>query len=182
MFDYLPSAIARNLRFPSSEACAAFPAASISAASFALIAASLTTGEPPLNLILSRCSSRYVASSSIAGSMDLIAHRSVASLRAKTAVNASRRRFSLDETQANEAAKRNICRPQYICVEGLCPGLRYLLVLPVADQVIDDGWIRQSRGVPKIAELIFRDFAEDSSHNLAGARLWKTRRELDQIG
>ena len=55
---YLPSAMARSLRLPSSEACAALPAASMRAVSFARVAGSLTTGEPPRNAIVSQCSSR----------------------------------------------------------------------------------------------------------------------------
>ena len=56
-----------------------------------------------------------------------------------------------------------------------------LFVLPVADEVIHHGRIGQGRGIAEVAILIFGDFAQDPSHDLAGAGFRQARRELDQI-
>src|SRR6266566_1838527 len=50
------------------------------------------------------------------------------------------------------------------------------------DEVVHDGRIGQGRGVAKIAEFVFGDLAQDTTHDLAGARLRQVRGELDQVG
>ncbi len=52
----------------------------------------------------------------------------------------------------------------------------------VADQVVDDRRIGQSRGVAERGELILGDLAQDAPHDLAGARLRQSRREMDDVG
>ena len=58
---------------------------------------------------------------------------------------------------------------------------RPALVLPVGDQVVDDGRIGEGRGVAERAELVLGDLAQDAAHDLAGAGLGQAGRELDQV-
>src|SRR5262249_57094965 len=49
---------------------------------------------------------------------------------------------------------------------GVSPlGVR-LLVLPVADEVVDHRGVGERRGVAEIAVLVFGDLAQDSAHDL----------------
>src|SRR5499427_8464826 len=57
-----------------------------------------------------------------------------------------------------------------------------LLVLPVADEIVDYGRIGERRGVAEIAVLVFRDLAQNPAHNLSRARLRQSGRELNEIG
>src|SRR6476619_3537853 len=45
------------------------------------------------------------------------------------------------------------------------------LVLAVLDQVVDDRWIGQRRGVAEIGEIVLGDLEHDAPHDLARARL-----------
>src|SRR4051794_19127270 len=60
--------------------------------------------------------------------------------------------------------------------------LRRLLVLPVLDEVVDHAGIGQGRGVAQAARLVLGDLAQDAAHDLAGARFWQTRCELNLVG
>src|SRR5262249_266928 len=57
-----------------------------------------------------------------------------------------------------------------------------LLVLPVADEVVDHGRVAERRGVAEIAVLVFGDLAQNSAHDLSRARLRQAGRELNEIG
>ena len=46
------------------------------------------------------------------------------------------------------------------------------LVLTVIDEVVDDAWVGQCRGVAEVGEFILRDLAQDAAHDLAGAGLF----------
>jgi len=61
-------------------------------------------------------------------------------------------------------------------------GALLALVLPVVDQIVDHGGIRQGRGVAEIAELVLGDLAQDAAHDFSRTRLRQARRELDEIG
>src|SRR6202048_3128892 len=59
---------------------------------------------------------------------------------------------------------------------------RALLVLPVRDEIVDDGGIGQCRGIAEASRLVLGDLAQDAPHDLAGARLAQAWRELDLVG
>src|SRR3984957_7568301 len=59
---------------------------------------------------------------------------------------------------------------------------RALFVLPVGDEIVDYGGVRECRGVTEIAVLVLGDLAQDAAHDLARARLRQIGRELDEIG
>src|SRR3984893_12943320 len=59
---------------------------------------------------------------------------------------------------------------------------RALLVLPVRDEIVDDGGIGQCRGIAEASRLVLGDLAQDAPHDLAGARLGQAWRELDLVG
>src|ERR1700734_707830 len=48
---------------------------------------------------------------------------------------------------------------------------RALFVLPVGDEIVDYGGVRERRGVTEIAVLVLGDLAQDAAHDLARARL-----------
>lgn len=64
---------------------------------------------------------------------------------------------------------------------GSCGRQSALLVLPVGDQIVDDSGIGQRRGVAQRAEFVLGDLAQYPAHDLAGAGLGKTGRELDLV-
>src|SRR3954452_19203414 len=68
------------------------------------------------------------------------------------------------------------------CVRGTRLPLRGLLVLPVLDEVVDHAGIGQGRGVAQAARLVLGYRAQDAAHDLAGARFWQTRCELNLVG
>src|SRR5271167_4768975 len=59
---------------------------------------------------------------------------------------------------------------------------RALAILAVVDEVAYHGRLGQRRGVTEIAVLVLGDLAQDAPHDLAGAGLGQTRRELDEVG
>src|SRR6516162_5862117 len=56
-----------------------------------------------------------------------------------------------------------------------------LLVLPVADEIVDHGRVGERRGVAEIAVLVFGDLAQNPAHDLSRARLRQTGSELNEI-
>src|SRR5690606_3193142 len=56
-----------------------------------------------------------------------------------------------------------------------------LLVLPVFDEIIDDGRVGQRRGIAQRAEIVLGDLPENAAHDLARARLRQSGSELDLV-
>ena len=51
----------------------------------------------------------------------------------------------------------------------------------IAHQVVDHRRIGQRRGVAEVGEIVLGDLAQDPAHDLAGAGLRQTGRELQQV-
>ena len=67
---------------------------------------------------------------------------------------------------------------------GLDPILRRLgfpAILAFFDEVGDHRWFGQRRDIAEIAEIVLGDLAQDSPHDLAGASLRQSWRELNEI-
>src|SRR3984957_4584387 len=58
---------------------------------------------------------------------------------------------------------------------------RPFLVLAMSHQIVDHGGVRQRRGVAEASRFVFGDLAQDAAHDLAGAGLRQTRRELNLV-
>src|SRR5215469_15600479 len=56
-----------------------------------------------------------------------------------------------------------------------------LLVLPVADEIVNPWRVGERRGVAEIAVLVFGDLAQNPAHDLSRARLRQTGGELNEI-
>ena len=56
------------------------------------------------------------------------------------------------------------------------------LVLPIGDEVVDDGGIGQRRGIAEVGEIVLGDLAQNAAHDLAGTGLGQAGCELDEVG
>ena len=55
---------------------------------------------------------------------------------------------------------------EYKKTASLPPSFLSLLILPVRDQIVHDGWIGQRRGIPQRTEIVLGDFAQNTPHDL----------------
>jgi len=70
---------------------------------------------------------------------------------------------------------------RHVGFDAPCSG-KWLLLRPVLHQVGDDRRIGQRRRIAEVRCIALRNLAQNTPHDLAGARLGQSGRELDDVG
>jgi len=56
-----------------------------------------------------------------------------------------------------------------------------LSIHSVIDEIVDNRGLGECRSIAQIAEIVFRDFSQNTAHDFSGSSFWQARRPLQPI-